>query len=873
MRFYSFSNKVSRLFLPLIFLSIVHANNNQKIIADIQQSIEDLEKLRSEPGADKNYIDKAIKDAKKSIQDIKKLSNMTDEQRNTENFSLEKTSNSEKTFDKKLSSTLLQTEFVSHFASQIGNVQGKRIVLHGPKNNGRLWIAKRIAQDMGAHFTSISGYSIGSEKYGFHGKTTLSALFDNVAKVKNKHVVFIDDIEQVAQGGVNSALSFSDELIRFIDKIKNKDVFLIAGTDHFDIIDQNLLKPERLQHAYVIEKPTKEQRLDLLKTIIPNAEESILSSVAHLAHQFGFDEIVELGKMILSKDPKPDAMLIDNIFKEYKKQKFAQNYASLIRDVDGGLAIVKPEQVNTKFKDIIGMEDVIEQLNDILLFIKSPDLFTQKGLTPPKGLILYGPPGNGKTHIVRALAGETNASFISTTGSYFYNSEYKYDASHTNNVGRSKDSVQKIRDVFVLARQLSPCILFIDEFEIIGKARETSSTDGISKVNQFLAEMDGLIQENQGHVFVVVTTNHLDTMDGALLRPGRFDRHIQIGYPKLHEREKLVKGFMKTIKIPYEGSLAPVFDMTAGMSVAYLKNLTNESGLIALREKSDTLKLEHFQKAHQRLQENLSKISPSAHDRATGSDPGFELLMPEQLKDAGFDKIGGCSKEKQQLRDFLTLIKNPEKLNKLGARPVKGVVLYGPPGTGKTMLVRALASEAKLSFINCNGSQFTQGGAGRVRELFKKAREISPTIIFIDEFDVVAKDRNAAGGSGSHDIVNQFLSELDGISPKNDKVFVIITTNNINSLDKALIRPGRFDKHIYVGLPSKEDRIEIIQKLCEKYKILKIDTNRLAEITNELSPAEITNIFNEAAIEATTKQQEAIAQEHIEIVVERLRKK
>jgi transitional endoplasmic reticulum ATPase len=855
----------------------------KKIIQDMNKAIEELTALKSEPGTNPEEIDKIIEESVKARDKIQQQYNLKEET-GTAQPSFENTKKADSppsqpapviikphslpNADKQ--EIIQKSKFIMEASHKLRNIASDKIILYGPKSNGRLWIAKKKAEDIGAHFIYISGYDIGSEKFGGNGKKTLKNLLSDAEQHKGKTVIFIDEIEQLIKGGIGAAFSIPDEFIVFLEQVKSRGICLIVGTDHFDLIDQNLLKPDRLNKYFNIEKPTLDQRRDVLTKLLTELRANQIDKIAETTHQFAFDELFDLAALAHSEQKTITEQHVFAALKQYKKQKFAQDYSTLVRDLDSGLSIIKPEQVNTRFTDIIGMEEPIEQIRDILDFIKSPDIFSQKGINPPKGLIFYGPPGNGKTHLVRALAGETNATFISTTGSYFYNSEYKHNPSDPNFLGQVKDPIQKIRNVFELARQLSPSIIFIDEFEIIGKAREISSSDGVSKVNQFLTEMDGLIQENQGHVFVVAATNYLDSMDSALLRPGRFDRHIAIGYPKHAEREKLIKGFLSRIQIPFKDEVGPVVDMTAGMSVAYLKNLTNEAGLIALRQKQDTLTLDNFKAAHQKLQANLAKIPPSQNDRTSGSSPNFEFLMPEQLQ-INFDHIGGYSKEKNQIKQFLELIKNPEKLNKLGARPIKGVVLHGPPGTGKTMLARALASEAKLSFISCNGSQFENGGAQRVRDLFTTARSVAPCIIFIDEFDSVAKDRKESGTS-SHNIINQFLSELDGIdSSKNQQIFVVITTNHLEALDKALIRAGRFDRHIYVGLPSAQDRTEIADKLLERYTAPGIKGKDIAQATDGFSPAELQNVLNEAAIEATMMKQEAITWENIKNAIKIVR--
>lgn len=827
----------------------------KKIVQDMEKTIKDLEELKKSPYADQKSIEQQLKDAHKNLKDIK------------EQYHLNSASPQpapQHPIPPALHNSIgKETQFVLENAGKLGDISQDRIVLYGPKSNGRLWVAQRKAQEMGARFIHFSGYEIGTVKYGLvPGKKTLADIAASVEQHPGRTLVFIDDVEKLIQGGTSAALSIPDEFIQFMARLKAKGSCLIVGTDHFDLIDQSLLKPDRLNKYFSIEKPTLEHKQDLLIKLLPHLDGCQINKIARITDLFAFDEVVEIVSVAKVQTSNPTEAQVIQALKEYKKQKFAQEYSNILRNVGEGFSIIRSEQVNTTFKDIIGMEEPIEQVRDILDFIKSPDQFLEKGLTPPKGLILYGPPGNGKTHLVRAIAGETKANFISTTGSYFYNSEYKHNPSDANYIGNVQDSIRKIRNIFELARQLSPCIIFIDEFEIIGKAREGATDDAVSKVNQFLTEMDGLIQENQGHVFVITATNHLDSMDQALLRPGRFDRHVAIGFPKKPERKRLVEGFLKKIKIPFQGCIDEVVDMTAGMSVAYIKNLVNEAGLIALREKSQFLTIEHFKKAHQKLQASLSKIAPSQGDRASGDHPNFEFLMPEQLQE-GFKDIGGYSKEKEQMTQFLELIKDPEKLQKLGARPIKGIVLHGPPGTGKTMMVRALAKEAKLSVINCSGAQFSSGGPRRVRELFNTARSVSPCIIFIDEFEVVAKDRKK--GNSHHDVLNQFLIELDGVSAaKNKHIYVVITTNLIESLDKALIRPGRFDRHIHIGLPSHEDRVEIITKLLERYAAPGIKPKHIADISEGFSPAELQNLMNEAAIHAAMKKQENIVWENIE---------
>jgi cell division protease FtsH len=518
-----------------------------------------------------------------------------------------------------------------------------------------------------------------------------------------------------------------------------------------------------------------------------------------------------------------------------------------------------PGEVTTMFKDIAGAGAAKEALSDIIDFLKNPEKFKKLGARIPKGVLLAGEPGNGKTLLARAVAGEANCTFISISGSDFIEVFVGVGAA-------------RIRDLFGQARKTIPCILFIDEIDAIGRSRGTGTGGGHDEreqtLNQLLSEMDGFDQYTQPLV-IIAATNMPEILDKALLRPGRFDRVVYVPYPDFNSRLELFKIYTNHLPISSDIDFEKIAGLTQGLSGADLENLVNMAALRASKEQREKITTDDFDKSHKDL------INSKKDIQTYGSDNTKEFF-PLQVK-TRFSDIAGLEDAKEDLIEIVDFLKTPEKYSEIGAKVPRGVLLSGDPGNGKTLLARAVAGEASVPFFYASGSQFVQKyvgvGAERIRELFNQARKHAPSIIFIDELDSIGK-RNVDNDGGNREYnqtVNQLLTEMDGFIQNEVPVIVIAATNLKNGIDDALKRPGRFSRHIYVPYPNLKARLKILnvhsigKKFAEKF-----DMEAIAKGTSGFSGAAIENLLNEAAIISVSRGRSEISMDEIEEAKDRI---
>ncbi|AWR94540.1 CDC48 family AAA ATPase [Acidianus brierleyi] len=457
------------------------------------------------------------------------------------------------------------------------------------------------------------------------------------------------------------------------------------------------------------------------------------------------------------------------------------------------------------WEDIGDLEDVKEKIREIVeLPMKHPELFQRLGIEPPKGILLFGPPGVGKTLLARALASEIGASFYTINGPEIMSKFYG-------------ESEQRLREIFEEAEKNSPSIVFIDELDAIAPKRE-ETTGEVEKrvVAQLLTLMDGI--KGRGKIVVIGATNRPDALDPALRRPGRFDREIEIRPPDTKARKEILQVHTRNMPLSDDVNLDAIAEMTNGYTGADLAALAKEAAMSALRKflKDNTGKINLD--IGQIPPETLKELKVNMDDFTEAMKTVQPTLLREvyvEVPTVHWTDIGGLDLVKQQLREAVEWpMRYPGIFEKTGIRPPKGILLFGPPGTGKTMLAKAVATESGANFIAVKGPEVLSKWVGEsekaIREIFKRARQTAPTIIFFDEIDAIAPMRGFSHDSGvTERIVNQMLAEMDGITPLS-KVVVIAATNRPDILDPALLRPGRFDRLIYVPPPDKEARKEIL---------------------------------------------------------------
>ena len=482
------------------------------------------------------------------------------------------------------------------------------------------------------------------------------------------------------------------------------------------------------------------------------------------------------------------------------------------------------------YEDIGGLKDELQRLRETIeLPLRHPELFQKLGIEPPKGVLLYGPPGTGKTLIAKAVASESGAHFISIAGPEVISKYYG-------------ESEQRLREVFEEARENAPSIIFIDELDSIAPRREEVTGEVERRVvAQLLTMMDGL--EERGQVVVIGATNRVDAIDAALRRPGRFDREIEIGVPSELDRIEILKIHTRGMPLSEDVSLATLAQQTHGFVGADLAALAREAAIRALRRYLPDLDLD----AEEVPQEILDTLKVFASDfRSAQRDVGPSAMREVMLEvtHVKWDNVGGLEDAKTEVREAVEYpLTHRQKFEDLGIEPPRGVLLYGPPGTGKTLIAKAVASESGANFIPVRGPQLLSKWVGEseraVREVFKKARQVAPSIIFFDEIDALAPSRGTSSDSHvSDNVLNQILTEMDGLEELKD-VVIMGATNRPDIVDPALLRAGRFDRLVYIGEPTAEDRKKIIRIHT---RFMPIEGSALEEIVN------LTAGFSEEAI-------------------------
>ncbi|MFW9940563.1 MAG: CDC48 family AAA ATPase [Candidatus Thorarchaeota archaeon] len=497
------------------------------------------------------------------------------------------------------------------------------------------------------------------------------------------------------------------------------------------------------------------------------------------------------------------------------------------------------ESRRVTYEDIGGLEEEIQKIREMIeLPIRHPELFKRIGIDPPKGVLLHGPPGTGKTLLARAVAYETEAHFITISGPEIMSKFY----------GQSEENLRKL---FEEAKDMAPSIIFIDELDSIAPKRgEVTGEVERRVVAQLLSLLDGL--EGRGEIIVIGATNRVNDIDPALRRPGRFDREIEIGVPDTDGRYEILLIHTRGMPLHGDVDLRSIAEKTHGFVGADVEALAKEAAMLAIRELLPKIDLDKqippeilidLQIEMKNFQSALNSIEPSALR---------EVLISQPTET--WEDIGGLEEAKQQLREIIEWpLKYPELYTHLNSKPPNGILLYGPPGTGKTLLAKALAHESEVNFISVKGPEFLSKWVGEsekaVRETFRKARAASPCIIFFDEIDAIAGMRGRfASSQVTEQVVSQLLTEMDGLEGLKD-VILLAATNRSDMLDPALLRSGRFGRHIDIPMPDKDARVEIFKiHLQNKPLASDVDINRMAQDLEGYTGADIQAICEEATL-------------------------
>ncbi|CAD6205220.1 unnamed protein product [Miscanthus lutarioriparius] len=492
------------------------------------------------------------------------------------------------------------------------------------------------------------------------------------------------------------------------------------------------------------------------------------------------------------------------------------------------------------YDDVGGVRKQMAQIRELVeLPLRHPQLFKSIGVKPPKGILLYGPPGSGKTLIARAVANETGAFFFLINGPEIMSK-------------LAGESESNLRKAFEEAEKNAPSIIFIDEIDSIAPKREKTNGEVERRiVSQLLTLMDGL--KSRSHVIVMGATNRPNSIDPALRRFGRFDREIDIGVPDEVGRLEVLRIHTKNMKLAEDVNLELISKDTHGYVGADLAALCTEAALQCIREKMDIIDLEDETIDAEIL--NSMAVTNDHFKTALGtSNPSALRETVVEVPNVSWEDIGGLENVKRELQETVQYpVEHPEKFEKFGMSPSKGVLFYGPPGCGKTLLAKAIANECQANFISIKGPELLTMWFGEseanVREIFDKARQSAPCVLFFDELDSIATQRGSsvgdAGGAADR-VLNQLLTEMDGMNAKKT-VFIIGATNRPDIIDPALLRPGRLDQLIYIPLPDEQSRLQIFKACLRKSPVAKdVDLNALAKYTQGFSGADITEICQRA---------------------------
>lgn len=542
-----------------------------------------------------------------------------------------------------------------------------------------------------------------------------------------------------------------------------------------------------------------------------------------------FSPMTEIKFAVVSTNPAGIVIVGENTEVEVKEEPVD------VASIDGVSNLL-----DVTYEDIGGLKEEVKKVREMIeIPLKRPELFEKLGITPPKGVLMQGPPGTGKTLLAKAVANESDAHFISIAGPEIMS---KY-------VGGSEEN---LREKFEEAEANAPSIIFIDELDAIAPNREDTQGEAERRtVAQLLTLMDGL--KSRGQVVIIGATNRPDSIDPALRRPGRFDREIEIGVPDEEERLEILEIHTRSMPLAEDVDLEEFAKVTHGFVGADLESLCREAAMRVVRRiipdiKSDEEISEDILKKiivePKDFKEALKEIQPSALR---------EVIV--QVPDIKWDDIGGLGEVKQELQEAVEWpLRYPEKFQKFGIRPPKGTLLYGIPGTGKTLLAKAVANESEANFISVKGPELLSKWVGDseagVREVFRKARQAAPTVIFFDEIDSIASSRSGNDGDSgvTKRVVNQLLTEMDGMEELED-VAVIAATNRPDILDAGLMRPGRFDRHIKVDVPNEEGRLAIFKVHTKDMPLADdVDLEKLAQETEGYVGADIESVCREAAM-------------------------
>jgi transitional endoplasmic reticulum ATPase len=509
------------------------------------------------------------------------------------------------------------------------------------------------------------------------------------------------------------------------------------------------------------------------------------------------------------------------------------------------------------YDDIGGLDDELHRIREMVeLPLKHPELFKRMGIGAPKGVLLFGPPGTGKTMIAEAVANESGASFFSVRGPEIMRKYYG-------------ESEELLRDMFKKASEKAPSVIFLDEIDSLAPNRDRTHGDLEQRlVAQLLSLMDGM--GDRGNVIVIGATNREDSIDPALRRPGRFDREIEIGIPNRKGRRDILNIHLHDMPLTDDVDVRKLADVTQGFVGADLAALCREAAMNCLSARLPELDLDKPVP-----QDILNSMRVTMADFVSALNEVEPSGMREVLVDVpkvSWDDVGGLDDVRREIEEMYSPGKDASPLERLGVEPGKGILLYGPPGTGKTLIAKALANESGVNFISVSGPEIASKWMGEsekaIRHIFKKAKLMAPSIVFFDEIDSIAPVRGNLGGAWEK-VVAQLLTSMDGVESM-ENVTIMAATNRPDVIDPALLRPGRFDRMVLVGKPDEASRLAILKVHSKKMPLEGVDLEDIASRTDGYVGADLYALCREAAIKAYREDRNAqkVCARHFEYALE-----
>lgn len=521
--------------------------------------------------------------------------------------------------------------------------------------------------------------------------------------------------------------------------------------------------------------------------------------------------------------------------------------------VEAGTDIVIKEAAQTEkvrmigkinYEDIGGLDEELKRIREMIeLPLKHPELFRRLGISAPKGVLLYGPPGTGKTLIAKAVANESGASFYPIQGPEIIGRYY----------GQSEE---RLRNVFKEAHDNAPSIIFLDEIDSIAPNRESVSGEVERRVvAQLLTLMDGL--GGRGDVIVLGATNREDSIDPALRRPGRFDREIEIGIPGLDGRTEILSVHLRGMPLAEDVNIESLAGMTQGFVGADIASLAREAAMKCLSRNLTEFDLD--KPIPDSVLDKMKVTMKDFTDALADVEPSGMREVLVDIPKVKWSDVGGLENVKREIREVFIPTEAKRNFERLGIKPPRGVLLYGPPGTGKTLIAKAVANESGANFISISGPEIASKWMGEsekaIRQIFKRAKQMAPCIIFFDEIDSIAPQRGSGDATWER-VVNQMLLAMDGVEEL-PNVTVMGATNRPDMIDPALLRPGRFDKMIMIGLPGLEERLRILEIHTRDMPLMNIDLLTLAEKTDGYVGADLAGLCREAGMIAFRENENA----------------